>query len=284
MRDLVVDLRAARRRLDSSSQSRARAGIVPARSRTRYVIGAVFALALVSIVGGVVYYSTRGSATVSSPLEYVQITNFTDAAMAPSFSPDGRMVAFKRGTNTGQAGAVDVAAAALLAPQRVPVPQPQVLAVRQPAHLHRSAPRVRLSRSEWARLARLRRTHGITCAAMAQLLGYRQACSVSEFETCRSMPPEPVFRDYLAALAEHWPPTAELLPSHVERWSDVLERCLPDADDDMILTAVYSTIGALNSVDGWPKAIKDDVHVERLVDMVVGAVRALEPEAARSAA
>src|SRR5439155_14381463 len=61
MRDLVVDLRAARRRLDSSSQSRVRAGIVPARSRPRYLVGAVFALTLVLIVVGVLYYSTKGS-------------------------------------------------------------------------------------------------------------------------------------------------------------------------------------------------------------------------------
>ena len=46
-------------------------------------------------------------APVTSPSEYTQITNFTDAAMAPSLSPDGRMVTFKRGTNMGQAGAVE---------------------------------------------------------------------------------------------------------------------------------------------------------------------------------
>ena len=94
------------------------------------------------------------------------------------------------------------------------------VAARQPAHLRRSVPRVQLPRAEWARLSKLRRTRGITCAAMARALGYRQACSVSEFETCRSMPPEPVFRDYLAELNEPWPSAAEVIPSHVERWSD----------------------------------------------------------------
>jgi len=34
------------------------------------------------------------------------------------------------------------------------------------------------------------------------------------------MPPEPVFRDYLAELNEPWPSAAEVIPSHVERWSD----------------------------------------------------------------
>ena len=34
---------------------------------------------------------------MTSPSEYTQITNFTDSAVAPSLSPDGRMVTFKRG-------------------------------------------------------------------------------------------------------------------------------------------------------------------------------------------
>src|SRR5205085_6770323 len=39
----------------------------------------------------------RRSAPVTSPSEYIQITNFTDSVVAPSLSPDGRMVTFKRG-------------------------------------------------------------------------------------------------------------------------------------------------------------------------------------------
>ena len=31
------------------------------------------------------------------PSEYMQLTNFADSAVAPSLSPDGRMVTFKRG-------------------------------------------------------------------------------------------------------------------------------------------------------------------------------------------
>jgi DNA gyrase subunit B len=54
---------------------------------------------------------------------------------------------------------------------------------------------------------------------MAEKLGYRQACSVSEFETCRSLPPEPVFRQYLAELELTWPDAAEIIPSRVEQWS-----------------------------------------------------------------
>jgi hypothetical protein len=54
---------------------------------------------------------------------------------------------------------------------------------------------------------------------MARSLGYRQACSVSEFETCRGLPPESVFRQYLSELDEPWPSAAEVVPSLVEQWA-----------------------------------------------------------------
>ena len=97
-------------------------------------------------------------------------------------------------------------------------------AARQPAHLRRDARRVRLPKSEWARLAKVRKSQAITCAEMAEKLGYRQACSVSEFETCRSMPPEPIFRCYLAELGQPWPDTAEVVASLVEQWSATTSR------------------------------------------------------------
>jgi len=92
-------------------------------------------------------------------------------------------------------------------------------AARQPAHLRRDIRRVRLPRAEWARLAKARKAQGITCAGMAEKLGYRQACSISEFETCRSMPPEPAFLRYLAELGQPWPDAAEVMASLVEQWS-----------------------------------------------------------------
>ncbi len=97
-------------------------------------------------------------------------------------------------------------------------------AARQPTHLRRDIPRIRLPRSEWARLAEARRRQKITCAAMAESLGYRQACSVSEFETSRSMPPEPVFRQYLTELDLPWPEAAEVISSLVEQWSGATSR------------------------------------------------------------
>ncbi len=67
----------------------------------------LIALAIVVVASGAgLFYSTRPSVPVTSPSEYVQITNFSDSAVAPSVSPDGRMVTFKRGSDgffsTGQ--------------------------------------------------------------------------------------------------------------------------------------------------------------------------------------
>ena len=92
-------------------------------------------------------------------------------------------------------------------------------AARQPAHLRRDAQRVELPAEEWSRLASKRRARGISCAVMAERLGYRQACSISEFETCRSRPPEPVFRKYLGQLDEPWPKSAEIVAPLVTQWS-----------------------------------------------------------------
>ena len=91
---------------------------------------------------------------------------------------------------------------------------------RQPAHLRRSSQRIRLPLSEWQRLSATRRQRGITGAAMAHTLGYRQACSVSEFETGRGLPPVEVCRRYLDELAEPWPTATETVPSLVEQWSN----------------------------------------------------------------
>jgi DNA-binding winged helix-turn-helix (wHTH) protein/Tol biopolymer transport system component len=58
----------------------------------------VWVLAFVLLAGGAwLFYATRRPAPVTLPSEYTQLTNFTDSAVAPSLSPDGRMVTFKRG-------------------------------------------------------------------------------------------------------------------------------------------------------------------------------------------
>ena len=73
----------------------------PRHSRPTYRGVGLNVLALLVVAAGIgVFYSTRPSAPVTSPSEYTQLTNFTDSAMAPSLSPDGRMVAFKRGEDS----------------------------------------------------------------------------------------------------------------------------------------------------------------------------------------
>ena len=53
---------------------------------------------LVLIAGGAaIVYLVKPTVAVTSPSEYIQLTNFSDSATAPSLSPDGRMVTFKRG-------------------------------------------------------------------------------------------------------------------------------------------------------------------------------------------
>ena len=47
--------------------------------------------------GAGLFYLAKPTVPVTSPSEYTQLTNFTDSATAPSLSPDGRMVTFKRG-------------------------------------------------------------------------------------------------------------------------------------------------------------------------------------------
>ena len=70
----------------------------PCHSRPTYCGGRADVLALMLVAAGIgVFYTTRPSAPVTSPSEYTQLTNFTDSAVAPSLSPDGRMVTFKRG-------------------------------------------------------------------------------------------------------------------------------------------------------------------------------------------
>jgi serine/threonine protein kinase/Tol biopolymer transport system component len=65
--------------------------------RRAYVAAGLIGLTLVVLAGGasLLYDAKRSPVTV--PSEYEQLTNYTDGAVAPSLSPDGRMVTFIRG-------------------------------------------------------------------------------------------------------------------------------------------------------------------------------------------
>ncbi|MBI4473808.1 MAG: PD40 domain-containing protein [Acidobacteria bacterium] len=79
--DVVADLK----RLQQAQQSR----------RRRLVLAPSLA-ALLLLAAGLWFFDSP-DLPVTSPSEYTQITNFTDSAVAPSLSPDGRMVTFIRG-------------------------------------------------------------------------------------------------------------------------------------------------------------------------------------------
>jgi eukaryotic-like serine/threonine-protein kinase len=64
----------------------------------RSAAAGLVAVGLLVLAGAAgVFYATRPRVPVTTPSEYTQITNFADSAVAPSLSPDGRMLTFKRG-------------------------------------------------------------------------------------------------------------------------------------------------------------------------------------------
>jgi serine/threonine protein kinase len=82
--NVVLDLKRLQQAVQSSQ----------ARRRRLVFTSALVALLLIAVGVGF-YYATKRP--VTSPSEYIQLTNFTDSVSAPSLSPDGRMVTFKRG-------------------------------------------------------------------------------------------------------------------------------------------------------------------------------------------
>ncbi len=91
MRPLVSDLRAVQR---PSGQGYA----APRRRRGAWVFAVVLAGVAVAALGAFLFSARRGAST--KQLEYTPLTNFTDSAVTPTLSPDGRMVAFIRGDST----------------------------------------------------------------------------------------------------------------------------------------------------------------------------------------
>jgi eukaryotic-like serine/threonine-protein kinase len=87
MQDLVVDLRRA---LRHSTQ--------PApRRRKEWIAAAGIAGLILAAAGGVIWLRP---ASGRGPQEYIPLTNFSDSVVAPALSPDGRMLAFLRGSST----------------------------------------------------------------------------------------------------------------------------------------------------------------------------------------
>jgi len=96
MRDLVAALRSAQR---PSRQGLA----VPAGRSRKWLVAA--GIGVIVIAGALALWSRKVSSTTR--LEYTSLTNFTDSAVSPTLSADGRMLAFIRGASTFE-GAGDV--------------------------------------------------------------------------------------------------------------------------------------------------------------------------------
>jgi serine/threonine protein kinase/Tol biopolymer transport system component len=96
MREMVVDLRRVARHSGETTTILPRPGAKPLPRRKAYV-GAGIGIAVLLLVAGGFKYFYPSALTVGSPSEWTQLTNFTDSAVAPALSPDGRTVAFIRG-------------------------------------------------------------------------------------------------------------------------------------------------------------------------------------------
>ena len=66
-------------------------------SRARRALAAAVVTLVLLAGGAALFYFVKPPVAVTSPSEYIQLTNFSDSVSAPSLSPDGRMVTFKRG-------------------------------------------------------------------------------------------------------------------------------------------------------------------------------------------
>ena len=102
--DLAIDLDNARREPPASTSSSGVPPGVSARGRRpgrRARIIAPAALVVAAAVAALWFFSRQGERALPIPsTRFVQITNVADSAMAPSLSPDGRMVAFIGGSGT----------------------------------------------------------------------------------------------------------------------------------------------------------------------------------------
>ena len=98
MSDLVVDLKRATRHTVAEPAPAAAGSEKRSRSRWKWI--AIGAAALVAVAGGAGWFLLRPKSANNAPRpEYTQLTSFADSAVAPTLSPDGRMLAFIRSEN-----------------------------------------------------------------------------------------------------------------------------------------------------------------------------------------
>ena len=100
LRRVVRDSSATTARVTPSpEQERSGASSAPPAQRRRILraVGTGVLVVLLAAIGSLVYLRRPAARPVTSPAEWVQLTDFADGATEPAFSPDGHMLTFLRG-------------------------------------------------------------------------------------------------------------------------------------------------------------------------------------------
>src|SRR5258708_2773719 len=109
-KELASDLK----RLSAGARTSGSAIVPPLRRKSYVAAGrlawAIAAVLMIGLISATLLRRKPPAANDSGPLQFEQITNYTDSASMPALSPDGRMVAFIRGAdnmgNSASAGQV----------------------------------------------------------------------------------------------------------------------------------------------------------------------------------
>jgi serine/threonine protein kinase/WD40 repeat protein len=95
--ELRADLKRLRRDSESGKATAAtRIGVAPRRHSWIYVAAAL----LILVAGVAAYFWRSATPRVGTEASWMPLTNFSDSAVSPAVSPDGRMLAFIRGSDT----------------------------------------------------------------------------------------------------------------------------------------------------------------------------------------
>jgi serine/threonine protein kinase/Tol biopolymer transport system component len=95
--EIRADLQRLRRDTESAGTIAAAQEEIAAKRPRRWTAIILAVAATIAAGAGLVWRFGAPRRPVTSPSEYIQLTNFNDSATAPALSPDGRMMAFFRG-------------------------------------------------------------------------------------------------------------------------------------------------------------------------------------------